>query len=124
MIKTHSLFYKLPHEPFVVFDIIQGTEKPVRPRYAEIVLRCMKYDFVSAALLHEGTPISVNDALDVLGNSGLHGCQSPPEGVVYRYERDGTFEMSAKYVSNLNVGGDFMDDESAYNEWRDGGRRI
>ena len=41
----------------------------------------------------------------------------PPEGVVYRYERDGTFEMSAKYVSNLSVGGDFMDDECAYNEW-------
>jgi len=50
-------------------------------------------------------------------DKGFHGCQSAPEGVVYRYERDGTFEMSAKFVSNLSVGGDYMNDENAYNEW-------
>jgi hypothetical protein len=116
MIKTHSLFYKMPHEPFVVFDIIQGLEKPVRPGYAEIIARCKNYGFITAGLVHEGCAISIEDALSALGG-GFHGCLSPPEGVAYRYERDGTFEMSAKYVSNLSVGGDFMDDENAYNEW-------
>jgi hypothetical protein len=50
MIKTHSLFYKMPHEPFVVFDIIQGLEKPVRPGYAEIIARCEDYRFTMRAL--------------------------------------------------------------------------
>ena len=45
-----------------------------------------------------------------------------PEGVVYRYERDGSFAMAAMYVSNLNVGGDFMNDEATYNEWVDFGQ--
>ena len=123
MIKTHSLFYKMPHEPFVVFDVIQGLEKPVRPCYAEIVTRCTDCGFITAGLLHEGSAISVEDALHALG-SGFHGCAGPPEGIVYRYERDGAFETSAKYVSNLNVGGDYMNDEGAYNEWADGGWRL
>ena len=116
MIKTHSLFYKMQHEPFVVFDIIRGIEKPVRPSFAEIIERCENYDFITTAVIHEGSAINVREALRLLGD-GFHGCMSFPEGVVYRYERDGTFEMSAKYVSNLDVGGEFMNDESKYNEW-------
>jgi ATP-dependent RNA circularization protein (DNA/RNA ligase family) len=116
MIKTHSLFYEMPHEPFVVFDIIRGIEKPVRPSYAEIIKRCKDYGFIAANLIHEGEAISVKEALRLLGG-GSHGCTTSPEGIVYRYERDGTFEMSAKYVSNLSVGGDYMNDENAYNKW-------
>ena len=117
MIKTHSLFYKMPHEPFVVFDIINGIKKPVRPSFAEMIARCEAYGFTTAGLIHEGDAIGVEEALRLLGG-GFHGCQSQPEGIVYRYERDGTFEMSAKFVSNLNVGGDFMNDENAYNKWK------
>jgi len=116
MIKTHSLFYKMQHEPFVVFDIIKGINKPIRPPYAEIKERCASHGFTTARIIHEGGAISVDEALRLLGG-GFHGCTASPEGVVYRYERDGTFEMSAKFVSNLNVGDDFMDDENAYNEW-------
>jgi len=36
--------------------------------------------------------------------------------VVYRYERDGTFAMSAKLVSNLSVSGDYMNVADVYNE--------
>jgi len=120
MIKTHSLLYKLPHEPFIVFDIIKGIEKPKRPSFTEIIERCEKHNFTITALIHEGGAISVQDSLDLLGD-GFHGCQTAPEGVVYRYERDGKFYMSAKYVSNLSVGGDYMNDESAYNEWTNWG---
>ena len=116
MIKTHSLFYDLPHEPFVVFDIIKDGKKPVRPSFADIIKRCEKYEFVMVAIVHEGGAISVEEGLRLLGG-GFHGCRTAPEGIVYRYERDGTFEMSAKYVSNLNVGGDFMNDDGAYNNW-------
>ena len=116
MIKTHSLFYKLPHEPFVVFDIIKSAVKQKRPSFAEIIERCEKQGFTTVGLVWAGGAIPVDEALQKLGG-GFHGCRSVPEGLVYRYERDGTFEMSAKYVSNLSVGGDFMNDEDAYNEW-------
>ena len=117
MIKTHSLFYILPHDPFIVFDIIKGVEKPTRSKFSDIQERCQFNGFTTSTVIHEGDAISVADALALLGN-GFHGCQTAPEGLVYRYERDGTFEMSAKFVSNLNVGGDFMNDESAYNRWK------
>ncbi|MCL1970237.1 MAG: RNA ligase family protein [Candidatus Bathyarchaeota archaeon] len=116
MIKTHSLFYKLPHEPFVVFDVIQGVDRPVRLEFSEIMERCKCHGFTHAGLVWAGGAVSVVDALGLLGK-GFHGCQTTPEGVVYRYERDGTFMMSAKFVSNLNVGGDYMNVEDAYNEW-------
>ena len=114
MIKTHSLIYKMPHEPFVVFDIIKSDA--TRPIYTEIRDRCERYDFTTSGLVWEGDAIGVDEAIYLLGN-GFHGCRSTPEGLVCRYERDGTFYMSAKFVSNLNVGGDFMDDENLYNEW-------
>jgi len=116
MIKTHSLFYSMPHEPFIAFDIIKGINRPVRPTFSEVLARLTAQGFTTANLIHEGGAISVEEALRLLGN-GAHGCQSIPEGIVYRYERDGTFETAAKFVSNLNVGGDFMDDGNAYNTW-------
>ena len=126
MIKTHSLFYVLPHEPFIVFDIIKGVEKPTRPEFSDIQERCLLNGFTTSTVIHEGSAISVSDALGLLGD-GFRGCQTAPEGLVYRYERDGTFEMSAKFVSNLNVGGDFMNDDGAHNrwkDWRDEGERL
>jgi len=120
MIKTHSLFYKMPHEPFVVFDIIKGGKKPVRPGFSETINRCERHGFTSVKVVWEGGAIAVDEALKRLG-SGFHGCISAPEGIVYRYERDGTFEMAAKFVSNLNVGGDYMNVEDAYNSWENWG---
>ena len=64
MIKTHSLFYKMPHEPFIVFDIIQSDTKQARPSFAEIMERCNRYEFTTAGLVWEGGAISVKDALE------------------------------------------------------------
>jgi ATP-dependent RNA circularization protein (DNA/RNA ligase family) len=119
MIKTHSLFYEMPHEPFIVFDIINADAKQSRPCYDEVRERCVKYEFVTSGLVWEGEAISIENALKKLGN-GFHGCQSEPEGVVYRYERDGSFEMSAKYVSNLDVDGCEMDND-VYSKWKNWG---
>ena len=120
MIKTHSLFYKLPHEPFVVFDIIKSEAKQKRPSFSEIIERCGHQGFPTVGLVWTGGAIPIDEALQKLGG-GFHGCLSAPEGLVYRYERDGTFEMSAKYVSNLSVGGDYMNDDNSYNEWMTSG---
>ena len=117
MIKTHSLFYKMPHEPFIVFDIIRDGKKANRPSFNEILSRCANCGFTTAGVVWEGGAIAARDALKKLG-SGFHGCMSVPEGVVYRYERDGAFYMSAKYVSNLSVGGEYMNVEDVYNEWK------
>ena len=121
LIKTHSLRYELPHEPFVVFDIIRGVTKPYRQGFAKTIAQCIEYGFTTTHVIHEGGAVSVDKVLRLLG-VGFHGCTTSPEGVVYRYERDGSFEMAAKFVSNLDVNGDFMDDENAFNTWKDWGK--
>jgi ATP-dependent RNA circularization protein (DNA/RNA ligase family) len=116
MIMTHSLFYVMPHEPFVVFDIIKEGAEQTRMGYDEIRERCTRHEFITVGLVWEGDAISIQEALQKLG-TGFHGCQATPEGVVYRYERDGSFEMSAKYVANLDVGG-FEINNGKYNIWK------
>lgn len=114
MIKTHSLFYDMDHEPFIVFDIIKGID---RPTYDEVVTRALDCGFKTTGLVNKGEA-SVEHALELMGK-GFHGvCGGKPEGLVYRYERDGRYCMAAKYVSNSTVDGEYMDDENAWNKWK------
>lgn len=101
MIKTHTLSYRMPHEPFIAFDLINGTE---RERYLTARERLEYHGFTTAGLVHYGTAIPVEMALKLL-QSGFHGVLGQPEGVVYRYEtvKNGWL-FNAKYVSNPLVG--------------------
>lgn len=101
MVKTHTIRYNMPHEPFVCFDIINGAG---RVRYAELQERLNPLAFTSAAVVHSGGAISTSDAVSLLG-SGHHGAVGAPEGVVYRYEsKEHGWLFSAKFVSNPLVG--------------------
>ena len=81
---AHGIRYSLPHEPFVVFDLMIGTDRSV---YAEFVSRVKKYDFISPNTISIGAPLSIDKAMDLLKVSG-HGAQDPVEGVVWRVERN------------------------------------
>ncbi|MDR0935862.1 MAG: RNA ligase family protein [Oscillospiraceae bacterium] len=101
LVKTHTLRYKLKSEPFLVFDIISGSE---RASYFEIVKRAREQGFTTAGLIHAGEAIPPEIALKLMGK-GYHGViGDEPEGVVYRYETSGKFQFSAKFVSNPLVG--------------------
>lgn len=101
MIKTHTIRYNMPHEPFVCFDIIAGNR---RVRYSTLRERLENSSFVPAGLVHSGGAISTDRAIELLG-SGFHGAIDAPEGVVYRYEsQEHGWLFSAKFVSNPLVG--------------------
>ena len=117
MVKTHTLSYKLPHEPFVAFDIIRGSE---RMPYLTFKERASIGNFVTAGLVHMGEAILPEMALQLL-SSGYHGVIGEPEGVVYRYEDSHRrYICSGKYVSNPLLGNDelFRANENLFNKWK------
>ena len=117
MIKTHTLSYKLPHEPFVAFDIIKDAE---RLPYLIFRERVSRGDFITAGLVHLGEAIPSDMALRLLG-AGYHGVIGEPEGVIYRYEDSRhRYICSGKYVSNPLLGNDelFRANENLFNRWK------
>ena len=56
MVKTHSLKYALPHEPFVAFDIMKKME---RVSYDELVNRTKKLEIITPGLIHRGDSFDV-----------------------------------------------------------------
>jgi len=113
LLQVHSLKYELKHEPFVVFDIIKGDE---RLPYISFLKRVLKYDFITANLVHIGQPISTDKAMKILDCS-VHNCLEEPEGLVYRLERKGKVEFLAKYVRPGKEDGKYMVDEIYNKGW-------
>jgi hypothetical protein len=117
MVKTHTLSYKLPHEPFIAFDIIKDAD---RLPYLSFRERAINGSFIVAGLIHLGEAISPEIALQLLG-TGYHGVIGAPEGVVYRYEdAKHRYICSGKYVSNPLLGNDelFRTNENLFNRWK------
>jgi hypothetical protein len=62
---------------------------------------------VTPALLNDGEPVSVAQAMNVLDPSH-HGSIDPIEGVIYRVERKGKVDFLAKYVRPDKVDGCYL----------------
>ena len=101
---AHGSRYALPHEPFVVFDLMRGG---VRAPFTELEAIAHEADFVLPRLLHVGGPFSVAAALEAIRDSG-HGCLDPVEGAVWRVERKGRVDFLAKYVRPDKVDGCYL----------------
>ena len=80
--QAHGTRYDLPHEPFVLFDIMRGDD---RVCYHELLTRVSRFDFVTPNTVHIGAPLSVKNAMELV-DEGKSGAQDPVEGVVYRVE--------------------------------------
>jgi hypothetical protein len=81
LLQAHGTRYNLPHEPFVAFDLMKGTQ---RTRNHIFEQRCTDAGLVIPNKVAE-EPITTTEAMKLLG-MGKHGAVDPPEGVVYRYE--------------------------------------
>jgi ATP-dependent RNA circularization protein (DNA/RNA ligase family) len=77
---AHGTKYDLPHEPFVAFDIF--TPENQRIIYEDFKQRAC--DFVLPYEVSVGPPVSVEDAMEALGEMGKHGALEPIEGVMWR----------------------------------------
>lgn len=105
--QAHSTRYDLRHEPFVVFDLMVGTE---RATYDEVVDR-VGVRLPRPAVAGFGAT-SVEDALVELGLYGMHGATDPIEGAVWRVERDGRVDFLVKYVHPDKQDGVFLPEVS------------
>lgn len=84
-------------DPFVAFDIMRGQERIPFDEFKERTFN-PECDIVIPATLHEGGPISIEDAMKILGEHGFHGAIDPVEGAVWRVERKGKVDYLAKFV--------------------------
>lgn len=117
--QAHGTRYQLPHEPLVVFDLMQGQQ---RVTYDELVARTTPAQFVTPALIHRGQPISIEKILSQLEPS-RHGALDPVEGAVWRVERPGRVDFLAKYVRPDKIDGLYLPDISGGQDvwnWRPG----
>lgn len=95
--QAHGILYRLPRGPFVAFDLIRGRHE--RAPFADLCTVAGEAGVPSAAYLHDGDPISVEEVVRRLRTHGHHGAVEAAEGVVYRVERrDGTVDFLAKWV--------------------------
>lgn len=85
LMQAHGTRYELKHEPFVMFDVMVGSK---RKPYDEVEQRAVRGGFVMPYLLHHGDPLSIVDALKLLGEFGHHGAIDKVEGAMWRVERD------------------------------------
>jgi hypothetical protein len=111
--QAHGTRYSLPHEPFVVFDLMKGHE---RASYDVFLERVGVGSFVTPRLIHRGDPISIEAVLAKLEPSG-HGAIDPVEGAVWRIERHGKVHFLAKYVRPDKIDGIYLSETPLWN-WR------
>jgi len=104
MAQAHGTRYALPHEPFVIFDMMtDGKRWP----WDKIRLMALNAGLTTARVLSDGGPFSIESALAAISVSG-HGAIDPVEGAVWRVERKGVPDFLAKYVRPEKVDGCYL----------------
>ena len=101
---AHGTLYNLPHEPFVVFDIL--TDKKRLP-FAAFMER-VKDNFITPYLVSAGPAVSIATAMEALGERGKHGAVEQIEGAVWRVETDGEVNFLCKYVRPDKLDGKYL----------------
>lgn len=102
--QAHGTRYELPHDPFVLFDIMRGYE---RTTHDDLDERALIHGFVRPQRVWLGGPMEINDAMSLVIPEA-HGAIDPVEGIVYRCERDGRVDFMAKHVRDDYVPGRYL----------------
>lgn len=118
---AHGTRYRLPHEPFVAFDMMRGHE---RVTLDELVAR-NDGRLPLPRQIHRGDPISLDLVREKLGPeyADFHGALDPIEGAVWRVERKGAVDFLAKWVRPDKVDGTYFVEPLTWN-WRPATRRL
>lgn len=103
--QAHGTRYDLPHEPFVLFDVMYDGHK--RMPYACVLEASFSTGFTMPQKLHDGGPIGVAEVMSLISRSG-HGAIDPVEGAVWRCERKGAVDFLGKYVRKDKVDGKYL----------------
>lgn len=96
MIQAHGTRYALPHEPFVVFDLMTGH---TRASVATRDERIGSLFVLPRTLWNSASPCSTDLAMRILHEDrSEHGALEAQEGCVWRVERRGVVNFLAKFV--------------------------
>lgn len=104
---AHGTKYLLPHEPFVIFDLMRAG---YRAPHDQVTARIADAGFIGPRLIHDGSPLAIEHAASLLEPSG-HGALEPVEGAVWRVERRGEVDFLAKWVRPDKVDGCYLETE-------------
>ena len=107
LIQAHGTRYDLPHEPFVVFDIIANKDRLIYEEFLDKV----QSRFTTPRLISRGPSLSVETAMEMIKTSG-HGAIDPVEGAVWRVEKGNKVSFLAKYVRLDKVDGLYLPEKS------------
>lgn len=113
LVQAHGTRYNLPHEPYVVFDIMR--EPHIRLCYGEFIERIINYEFIFPRLISYHSSKSIEWVCKHLEPSG-HGAIDPVEGAVWRVERENKVDFLVKYVRPDKIDGFYLDKE-IYNNY-------
>lgn len=116
LMQAHGTRYKLHHEPFVIFDIMEGHE---RMTYHDLLIRALPFKFTIPRLIHIGGTLKLSEAKENIKTSG-HGAIDEVEGVVYRCERLSKVDFLCKWVRPDKIDGKYIpeisgEDKTYYN---------
>lgn len=103
--QAHGTRYRLHHDPFVAFDLMVGQR---RLPFDAMLAAAARAECVTAKVLHDGGPCSLERALVLLGKHGHHGAIDPVEGAVWRVERRDEFDFIAKFVHHDKQDGSLL----------------
>lgn len=94
---------------FTAFDIFRDDKRILFDEFKERVDNCA---IRRAYALHDDSvALSVEDALDILGEFGFHGAIEQIEGAVWRVEREGRVDFLAKFVRHDKIDGKYFNQE-------------
>jgi hypothetical protein len=97
--------YELPHEPFVVFDLMKGD---YRFPWVKLRDRVSPFHFILPRTLSMGSPLDIESAIMLIDGVSGHGAIDPVEGVIWRVERNGEVDFLAKYVHHFKQDGKYF----------------
>lgn len=106
MAMAHGTLYHSFDEPFIPFDLM---EMDKRLPFDQMVEVAAKAELSPAALISDGPPLSVDDAVDAIRDGGFHGALEDVEGCVWRCERRGEFDFIAKFVRHEKQDGKYFE---------------
>lgn len=106
MAMAHGTIYEPFDEPFIPFDLMAQDKRLPFDQMMEVAASA---DLTPAAVISDGDPMTVEDAVAVIEDGGFHGAIDAVEGCVWRCERRGEFDFIAKFVRHEKQDGKYFE---------------
>ena len=122
--QAHGTRYRLPHEPWVCFDLMVGNRRATVEQLQQAAYRG---EFIVPTVIHDDSgayaALDTQTAMSLL-RKGFHGAVDPVEGAIWRVERQGKVDFLAKWVRTDKEDGSYLPEltggEPVWN-WRPSG---